>query len=110
MTDDVPGRAHLPNRRPSDTVTLEHEGWPFHLSTGYYEDGGIGEMFIHVHGKSVNSMLANLAQDAAIIISLARQWGVPAEKMKGSVLRDEEGKPTTLIGCALDALTRMEFP
>ena len=99
-------RAHLPNRRASETVTLSHEGLSFDLSTGYYEDGGIGEAFVHARGRNVNSMLTNLLQDAAIIISLARQWGVPIEKMREGVLRDEDGSPATIVGCALDAIRR----
>jgi hypothetical protein len=100
------GRANLPNRRASETTTLTHEGITFDLSTGYYEDGGIGEAFVHARGRNINSMLANILQDAMIIVSLARQWGVPVEKMREGVLRDETGAPTTIIGRALDAIER----
>ena len=100
------GRANLPNRRAVETITLTHEGFTFHLSTGYYEDGGVGEAFVHAEGRNVNSMLANLLKDAAIIVSLARQWGVPVDKMREGVLRDEDGSPATIIGCALDAIRR----
>ncbi len=100
------GRAHLPNRRAVETITLSHEGYKFDLSTGYYEDGGVGEAFVHAEGRNINSMLANLLKDAAIIVSLARQWGVPIEKMREGVLRDEDGGPATIIGCALDAIRR----
>ncbi len=99
-------RAFLPDRRASETVTMIHDGFKFDLSTGYYEDGGVGEAFVHARGRNVNSTLANIIQDAAIIISLARQWGVPIEKMREGVLRDEDGKPATIIGCALDAVRR----
>lgn len=98
-------REQLPTRRASETVTLTHEGFTFHLSTGFYPDGNAGEAFIHAHGRNVNSMLTNILQDTAIIVSLARQYGVPIAKMREGVLRDEHGSATTIIGCALDAIS-----
>jgi len=39
LSDHVAARKRLPNRRPSETVTFEHAGADFTMTTGRYADG-----------------------------------------------------------------------
>ena len=78
-----------------------------HLATiGYYEDGAVGEVFVNTRRQSNDA--ANLARDAALILSIALQYGVPVEELAASVSRVEKngGLPHTIIGSVLDLLVR----
>ena len=39
------GRERLPDRRPSETVTIEHNGARFDVTVGLFPDGRVGEVF-----------------------------------------------------------------
>jgi hypothetical protein len=45
------------------------------------------------------------ARDSAIAASLALQFGCPLETLRGAVLRDSTGRPSTPLGIAIDAIT-----
>lgn len=102
-------RRKLPARRRSQVIKFDHvhpdTGMPSpHFATiGYYDDGAIGEVFLDA-GKMATDV-ANLARDAALILSIAMQYGVPLAEMHASVGRAENGRPHTVIGTALDILT-----
>lgn len=102
-------RIPLPPRRRSETVRLTHmnpdTGFPLHeyLATiGYYDDGTPGEIFLD--WKDASAPLANLARDAALVLSIAIQYGAPIEVLRKTVSRTESGLPHTVIGTALDLL------
>lgn len=104
-------RENLPTRRRSETVRLEHlnpdTGFPlhhYHATIGYYDDGRPGEIFLD--WKDMSAPLANLARDAALVLSIAIQYGAPIEVLRKSVGRTESGLPHTVIGTALDLLAK----
>ncbi len=77
MTSTSP-RQRLPNRRPAHTEALEVAGQAFTATVGFDpESGQPRELFMAVgkEGSLLNAMLA----DAAVVINVALQHGVPAD-------------------------------
>ena len=88
-------RQRLPNRRPSHSETLEVAGQTFTACVGFDpETGQPREIFLN--GGKEGSQVDALLSDAATIISVALQYGVPATALAKSVGRSPEpplGKP-----------------
>lgn len=95
-------RQRLPNRRASTSFSLEIAGLHYTCTFSRFADGRVGEVFLNNH-KSNSASDAN-ARDAAIVCSLALQHNVPLETIRGALLRDSQGRPSTPLGCALDAI------
>lgn len=74
----VRNRERLPNRRKGYTQKASVGGHKVYLTTGEYENGNIGEIFIDMHkeGAAFRSLMNNFA----IAISLGLQYGVPLEE------------------------------
>ncbi len=117
----TPARSRLPNRRPAYTETLEVDGQAFEATVGCDpEDGSPRELFLTA-GKE-GSMLNALLADAAVVISVALQHGVPAAALAKSVgrlpaspvapadldLAPGQKVPASPIGAALDLLCEFE--
>ena len=114
-------RARLPNRRPSHLETLEVGGQVVTACVGFDpETDQPRELFLNggKEGSQFDAMLA----DAATVISVALQYGVPPAELAKSVGRAPElssapgsflqlaagSEPTSPIGAALDLLCRLE--
>ena len=114
-------RRRLPNRRPSHTEALEVDGQTFTATVGFDpEDDSPRELFMSAgkEGSLLNAMLA----DAAVVISVALQHGVPGEALARSVGRlpagpvtpaeldnaPEQKVPASPIGAGLDLITTFE--
>ena len=115
-------RARLPNRRPNHLETLEVNGQTFEVCVGFDpETGRPREVFLNggKEGSDFDAMLA----DAATVISVALQYGVPAEALVKSIgrlpnLPTSPGsvaqvfftgtEPASPIGAALDLLCSLE--
>ena len=71
-------RQKMPGRRKGYTQKAIVGGHKVYLTTGEYEDGKIGEIFIDMHkeGAAFRSLMNNFA----IAISLGLQYGVPLEE------------------------------
>ena len=71
-------REKLPGRRKGYTQKATVGGHKVYLTTGEYEDGRIGEIFIDMHkeGAAFRSLMNNFA----IAISLGLQYGVPLDE------------------------------
>ncbi len=121
MTMPAAHRHRLPNRRPSHTETLEVAGQTFMATVGFDpEDGQPRELFMTAgkEGSTLNALLA----DAAVVISVALQHGIPAQSLAKSIGRLPEGPvtpadldggkpariPASPIGAALDLLRSLE--
>ncbi len=117
----IPPRQRLPNRRECHTETLAVDGQSFEATVGFDpESGQPRELFLTAgkEGSMLNAMLA----DAAVVISVALQHGVPGEALARSVGRLPAGPvapadldhapgrkvPASPIGAALDLLRRFE--
>lgn len=102
-------RTVLPNRRRNVSFDLRFGEIDYTISTGRYDDGRLGEVFISSH-RAAGSSVANLARDAAVIISIAIQHGVAAETFASAVTRSLDGGPVTIAGAVLDAIIQQGSP
>jgi ribonucleoside-diphosphate reductase alpha chain len=100
---DAPRRDRLPNRRPAETIAFERDGSLYEMTIGYYPDGRAGEVFLNA--DRADSLLDVLTSDAAILASLALQYGCPLEAITHAVKRDARGMAASPIGAALDLIT-----
>ncbi len=116
-----PTRRRLPNRRSSLKQELQIGGQTFAADVGFDpETGQPCELFLTA-GKE-GSMLNTLLADAAVAISVALQYGVPAGALAKSIGRLPDGAvtpadldraepgrlPASPIGAALDLLAAFE--
>ena len=121
VTMSDPHRHRLPNRRPSRVETVEVAGQTFTATVGFDpETDRPCEVFLTAgkEGSLINAMLA----DAAVVISVALQHGIPAQSLAKSIGRLPEGPvtpadldqgkpgrlPASPIGAALDLVTSLE--
>ena len=96
-------RARLPDRRPSETVTLAYAGTAYAVTIGYFLDGRPGEVF--THGAKVGSMMDGLLDDACIAVSLLLQHGVDPAAFACSMGRLGDGSaPASILGALADLL------
>src|SRR5262245_2823836 len=95
-------RRHLPNRRLAETFTLECRGLRYTCTIGRFADGRVAEIFLNNH-KSNSASDAN-ARDSVIVASLTLQHGVPLEVIRSALLRDAQGRASTPLGVAVDAI------
>jgi ribonucleoside-diphosphate reductase alpha chain len=72
-----PTRRRLPKRRPSQTVSFAVGGAEGYVTSGAYDDGGLGEVFIKMSKQG--STLAGVMDAFSIAISIGLQYGVPLE-------------------------------
>jgi len=98
------GRQHLPNRRASQTFTFEVGGLPYTATFSQFADGSISELFLSNH--KTNSAADVNARDAAIVFSIAVQYGADAEAIRRALCRDARGVASSPLGAALDRIAR----
>jgi hypothetical protein len=95
-------RDRLPNRRPAISTSFERDGARFEMTAGYYPDGRVGEIF--VNADRANSLLDFLMSDAAILASIALQYGAALDEIRHALKRDIRGEAQSPIGAALDKI------
>jgi len=62
----------------------------------------LAEIFIDA-AKASND-LADAARDAAVVLSIALQYGTPAEAIRAAVTREADGSPAGIVGAVLDLI------
>ncbi|MBF0247009.1 MAG: hypothetical protein HQL36_02890 [Alphaproteobacteria bacterium] len=113
-----PDRRRLPNRRPSISETIEIGGQVYTATAGFdLDELSVKEVFLS--GAKEGSTMDAILGDAAVVISVALQHGVPIEALAKSVARirtaplrpedldtayQNETVPATAIGATLDFL------
>src|ERR1700730_4517315 len=95
-------RERLPNRRQSETFDLTAQGLKITCTISRFPDGSLGEIFLQNH--KAGSMAGINAQDAAVVCSLALQYGVPHETIRKALMRDGQGRASGPLATALDML------
>jgi hypothetical protein len=95
-------RRRLANRRASVTFDLESQGLRFTATVSRFHDGTVAEVFLQNH--KAGSMTCINAQDAAVVCSLALQYGVPLDVIRKALMRDAQGKASGPLGAALDLI------
>ncbi len=113
----LPTRVRLPNRRPSHVETLEVDGQVITACVGF--DPATGQpREVFLNGGKEGSQFDAMLADAATIISVALQYGVPVAALAKSVGRvpnapttpdsldqlNAGSQPTSALGAALDLL------
>jgi hypothetical protein len=93
-------RTRLPDRRCSESFSFECNGLRYTGTVSFYDDGRLGEVFLGNH--RADSHADACAKDAAILASIALQFGAPLDVLRRALLRDAQGRPSTPIGVALD--------
>ena len=85
------------------TFSFECAALRYTCTASWFADGGLGELFLGNH-RGADSHADACAEDAAILASLALQFGVPLDVIRRALLRDGQGRASTPIGVALDLL------
>jgi hypothetical protein len=93
-------RQRLPNRRGSETFDVELAGLHYTATVSYFANGDPAEVFIANHKRGNASDIA--ARDAGILISLALQFGCPAQTIAYAVSRNSDGTASSIVGAVLD--------
>ncbi len=99
-------RLRLPNRRAHEILEFQFRGLAYTVGVGRYQDGALAEVFIEC--SKGQSQLAADARDAAVCLSIALQYGVPAEAIRGAVTRESRGEPSGIVGAVLDLIDLLE--
>lgn len=95
-------RTKLPPRRETETISFEFENLSYVLSVSRFTDGSLGEIFLNA--SSITSAANKNAHDAAVLYSIARQYGVPHEVLFDALLKLDDGTSASAIGKALELL------
>lgn len=96
-------RRLLKARRAHHTFPARFNNTDYTVGFGVFDDGAPAEVF--VTGAKAGSDVQGIARDAAVLLSLALQYGVPLETVRHSVTRsDENNTPASLVGLLADSL------
>ena len=96
-------RARLPNRRAAELFNFEHAGRRWTVCVGRFDDGRIAELFVDA---AKASPLVELAQESAIVASLALQSGCAFETLRHALA----GRNAGPLGAALALIEGMAAP
>jgi hypothetical protein len=94
-------RLRLPNRRASTNFDIESQGLRFTV-TSTLEGGELRDVFINNHKAGTAAGI--MASDAAVVCSIALQYGVPVEVIRRALMRDAQGRASSPLGVALDRI------
>jgi ribonucleoside-diphosphate reductase alpha chain len=97
-------RRRLPDRRASETFTLECAGLSYVATISRFADGRLGEIFLTNH--KAGSAADTAARDAAIAASIAFQYGADPDTIRHALCRDSQGRASGPLGAALDLIAR----
>ena len=100
-------RRTLPQRRAAETFDLLFWNQPFTVTVGFYADGTPGEVFID--GCKTGNDIQSIARDAAVLLSLALQHGVPPETIRHAVIRGASEEPASILGALVNSITTNSF-
>jgi hypothetical protein len=103
-------RRTLPMRRPVFTFPMEHDNQSYTISVGYFDEPKLEPAEVFINGAKVGSMVESIARDAAVLLSIAMQHGVPLEVVRGAVTREADNRPASIIGRIVDRLCIESLP
>jgi hypothetical protein len=89
-----PTRERLPNRRKAEVFDFDHGGRRWTLTVARFSDGRVAEVFLD---GSKEAAVVALAQESAIVASLALQSGCPLETLRHAL----SGRNAGPLGAAL---------
>lgn len=98
-----PQRERLPHRRTNTTVLIEAGGIEAYATLGFTDDGRPREIFLRPRpGVKAGSPVEFLLDDIAVILSIAIQHGLSPDALAGSLGRNDDGSPSSIVGAALE--------
>lgn len=95
-------RRTLPPKRSHAVFNFEHDGLRYTCGVGFFDDGSIGELFLST--DKPGSQAETVARDAAVVASIALQFGTPISVLRHAVTRDDAGAAAGPLGRALDLI------
>jgi hypothetical protein len=95
-------REILPGRRANETFEFHFQHINYTATVSRYADGRLAEVFIDCAKHT--SQAAALARDAAVVLSIALQRGVPVEELRTAITRLEDGSAAGIVGKILDVI------
>ena len=95
-------REHLPNRRASEQIAFACGGFKFVATIIRFPDGRLAEIFL-TNGKYGSDSDVS-ARDAAVVCSIALQFGTPLDVIRKALMRDGQSRPNGPLGVVLDLL------
>lgn len=99
----IGSRMRLPQRRLHELMDFEHAGHLYTAGLGFFETGGLAEVFINVPGRS-GSAIEAMARNAAILTSICLQHGASMETIRHALTRNSDGSAGDPLGVVLDLL------
>ena len=94
-------RQRLPNRRASENFNFTCAGLLYTATVSHQEEKVV-EIFLNNH--KINSHADVSARDAAVVCSIALQYGVPVDVIADALMRDTAGHANGPLGTALDII------
>src|SRR3981081_3865952 len=98
-------RRRLPQRRFHELLDFEHAGYRYTAGLGFFETGGLAEIFINVPGRS-GSAIEAVARDAAIPTSIFLQYAASIATIRDALRRNSDGSAGGPLGVVLDLLAQ----
>lgn len=98
-------RTVLPNRRSHEGFNFECWGQVFHAGVGRMKDDEASPILeVWINTSKSGTAAETYARDAAVLISLGLQYGIPLEAMRKTVMRNLDGTASGPIGRIVDLL------
>jgi hypothetical protein len=98
-------RHRLPQRRDHLLIDFVHGGHRYTAGFGFFQHGGLAEIFINVPGRTGSSLEA-VARDAAILASICLQHGASADVIRRALTRNSDGSAGGPLGAVLDLIAK----
>lgn len=95
-------REMLPPRRRCENFDFDIGGVHYTAGLGFYDDGRLGEIFLT--GPKAGTGVEIIAKDAAVMVSIALQYGASPDVLRHGLQRDSKGTSLSPIGTVLDLL------
>ena len=99
-------RSELPARRGGENFEFEHDGTRFTASVRYAGVTDISPREVFLNATKPDSAIDLAAKDAAVLVSIALQYGVELGELNKSLSRNQDGSAGSPIAKLLDLLTR----
>jgi hypothetical protein len=100
----ISARVDPPARRTGDNFEFSHKGHRYIVSVRYQTSASVAPVEIFLNSSKVDSDHDMAARDAAILASVALQFGVPLDALAHALGRDPDGTASSPIGKLLDIL------
>lgn len=97
-------RETLPNRRLAINMRIRAGTTQMVMGVGFFPDGRPAEVF--VSDIKAGSDMDAVARDAAILLSIALQHGIPLPEIAKSLTQDPGGTPSSVIGSLVKELLK----